>query len=89
MKTLKNALAGIFFFAILIGSMLFGGYMDSTYSMDGTIVMWGNEKCVKDAKGEVWSDDRCENFNIGDTVKIVFANNGTHTRYDDVVKKIK
>lgn len=74
----------IFFFAIGIA-----GYIENHYSMDCVVDYYKGEKCIIDEVGMAWSDDRVEEFAVGDTVRVLFDTNTTDsTRYDDIVAKI-
>ena len=88
-RKIKEAMLGVLFFVLFFGAMGVAGYIENHYTMEGTVDYYKGEKCVIDKMGEAWSDDRVEEYNIGDDVVITFDTNTTdNTRYDDVVTKI-
>lgn len=73
----------------LIGMMCLAGYIESTYSMQGTVLSHkGNMWYIEDSRGEVWE---YESVALADDeeVKIIFFDNHTCRFYDDEIVKIK
>lgn len=92
-ENVKAVIGGTAFVAMFVGAMLIGGYCDSTYNMECKVVDTHNtEVVVEDASGEQWVFDaeKKYDYRVNDTVKVVFAMNGTeHYRYDDEIIKVK
>lgn len=79
----------IVFVVCIISILLFGGIIDTRYTMTGTVIdVKGNNVIVEDTTHNMWEfcDD---NFEIGQKVKIRFYNNGTDDRFDDVIIRVK
>lgn len=92
-ESIKGIATGITFLSMMIGALFIGGYCDSTYDMQGKVVSTNNtEVVVEDVSGEQWVFDaeQKSDYRVNDTVKVVFATNGTeHRRWDDVIIKVK
>lgn len=81
---------GLLGITLFFGSMLCASYIETHYSMDATVDYYKNEVCFIDSTGNVWNDDRVNEYTIGDEVRIIFDNNTTdNTRLDDKIIKIK
>ena len=92
-ESIKGIATGTTFLAMMIGALFIGGYCDSTYDMQCKVVSTNNtEVVVEDVSGEQWVFDteQKSDYRVNDTVKVVFATNGTeHHRWDDVIIKVK
>lgn len=89
MKT-REKMYAVVVMMFVVCAFLFASYLDSTYTMTATVQEYKGEVCFIDALGEVWSDDRVEEYNIGDEVKLTFNMMCTeHSRYDDEIIKVK
>lgn len=85
----KTILCGLAFLVIFLGAMLLGGWCDTTYTMDATVSTHNGTQCFVDTQGEAWNDDRAQDYKQGDAVVITYNNKDTHTRYDDVIIRVK
>ena len=92
-ESIKGVATGTTFIVMMIGALFIGGYCDSTYDTQCKVVSINNtEVVVEDVSGEQWIFDteQKSDYRVNDTVKVVFATNGTeHYRYDDVIIKVK
>lgn len=87
---MKNVVKALVILVVFVGAMAFGGYVDGTYTMKATVAEEADGfKYLVDAKGEAWEDDRACDFVTGEEVTVTFVHNHTHTRYDDVIIKVK
>lgn len=92
-ESIKGIATGTAFIAMMIGALFIGGYCDSTYDTQCKVVSTNDiEVVVEDVSGEQWVFDAKQksDYRVNDTVKVVFAMNGTeHYKYDDVIIKVK
>ena len=66
------------------------GWYDNHYDMNGEIV--SKEKSIitiLDTTGNLWKYETTEEYKIGDKVNVIFDNNTTDNRKDDIITKIK
>ena len=88
-RFIANIISSTIVMGILIGIMCLAGYVESTYSMQGTVLSHkGNIWYIEDSRGEVWEYESIA-LADGEEVKIIFFDNHTHRLYDDEIVKIK
>lgn len=92
-------ISGAILFETLIGAVVLGlffsivgiaGYYETHYTMDCTVLEVGQdyEVLLLDKTGQEWFI-YADGVAVDDDVKVTFFDNGTVSRFDDVVEKIK
>lgn len=89
-EKIKEFVLGMSIVGLMVGALLIGGYIDTHYTREATIVdVVSDEVVVVDEFGDEWSfigDD----YEINDNVTLVIYNNTTmNTIVDDEIIDIK
>lgn len=89
-KEIKEFISGMSIVGIIIGALLIGGYIDTHYTREATVVdVVSDEVVVIDEFGDEWSFIG-DGYKVNDNVTLVIHNNTTmNTIVDDKIIDIK
>ena len=89
-KEIKEFISGMFIVGSIIGALLIGGYIDTHYTREATVVdVMSDEIVVVDEFGDEWSFIG-DGYKVNDNVTLVIHNNTTmNTIADDKIIDIK
>ena len=89
-KKIKEFILGMSIIGLMIGALLIGGYIDTHYTREATIVdVVSDEVVVIDEFGDEWSFIG-DGYKVNDNVTLVIYNNTTmNTTVDDEIINIK
>ena len=89
-KEIKEFISGMSIVGIIIGALLIGGYIDTHYTREATVVdVVSDEVVVVDEFGDEWSFIG-DGYKVNDNVTLVIHNNTTmNTIADDKIIDIK
>ena len=89
-KEIKAFISGMSIVGLIIGALLIGGYIDTHYTREATVVdVVSDEIVVVDEFGDKWSFIG-DGYKINDNVTLVIYNNTTmNTIADDKIIDIK
>ena len=89
-KEIKEFISGMFIVGSIIGALLIGGYIDTHYTREATVVdVMSDEVVVIDEFGDEWSFIG-NGYKVNDNVTLVIHNNTTmNTIADDKIIDIK
>ena len=89
-KEIKEFISGMSIVGIIIGALLIGGYIDTHYTREATVVdVVSDEVVVIDEFGDEWSFIG-DGYKVNDNVTLVIHNNTTmNTIADDKIIDIK
>ena len=89
-KEIKEFISGMSIVGIIIGALLIGGYIDTHYTREATVVdVMSDEVVVVDEFGDEWSFIG-DGYKVNDNVTLVIHNNTTmNTIVDDKIIDIK
>lgn len=90
MEKIKEFVLGMSIVGLMIGALLIGGYIDTHYTREATIVdVVSDEVVVVDEFGDEWSFIG-DGYEVNDNVTLVIYNNTTmNTIVDDEIIDIK
>ena len=89
-KEIKEFISGMFIVGSIMGALLIGGYIDTHYTREATVVdVMSDEVVVIDKFGDEWSFIG-NGYKVNDNVTLVIHNNTTmNTIADDKIIDIK
>lgn len=89
-KEIKEFISGMFIVGSIMGALLIGGYIDTHYTREATVVdVMSDEVVVIDEFGDEWSFIG-NGYKVNDNVTLVIHNNTTmNTIADDKIIDIK
>lgn len=89
-KEIKEFISGMFIVGSIMGALLIGGYIDTHYTREATVVdVMSDEIVVIDEFGDEWSFIG-NGYKVNDNVTLVIHNNTTmNTIADDKIIDIK
>ena len=88
-KIFKDIITAILIIIASLAVMGWGGYLESTYDMVGTVEKADNGSwLIEDSRGHIWEYES-DKLHEGQNVKITFFDNHTHKIYDDEIVKVK
>ena len=89
-KEIKEFISGMSIVGIIIGALLIGGYIDTHYTREATVIdVVSDEVVVVDEFGDEWSFIG-DGYKVNDNVTLVIHNNTTmNTIVDDKIIDIK
>ena len=89
-KEIKEFISGMFIVGSIMGALLIGGYIDTHYTREATVVdVMSDEVVVIDEFGDEWSFIG-NGYKVNDNVTLVIHNNTTmNTIVDDKIIDIK
>lgn len=89
-KKIKEFISGMFIVGSIMGALLIGGYIDTHYTREATVVdVMSDEVVVIDEFGDEWSFIG-NGYKVNDNVTLVIHNNTTmNTIADDKIIDIK
>ena len=89
-KEIKEFISGMSIVGIIIGALIIGGYIDTHYTREATVIdVVSDEVVVIDEFGDEWSFIG-DGYKVNDNVTLVIHNNTTmNTIVDDKIIDIK
>ena len=89
-KEIKEFISGMSIVGLIMGALLIGGYIDTHYTREATVVdVVSDEVVVVDEFGDEWSFIG-DGYKVNDNVTLVIHNNTTmNTIADDKIIDIK
>lgn len=89
-KEIKEFISGMFIVGSIMGALLIGGYIDTHYTREATVVdVMSDEVVVIDEFGDEWSFIG-NGYKVNDNVTLVIHNNTTmNTIADDKIIDIR
>ena len=89
-KEIKEFISGMSIVGLIMGALLIGGYIDTHYTREATVVdVVSDEVVVVDEYGDEWSFIG-DGYKVNDNVTLVIHNNTTmNTIADDKIIDIK
>ena len=89
-KEIKEFISGMSIVGLIMGALLIGGYIDTHYTREATVVdVVSDEVVVVDEFGDEWSFIG-DGYKVNDNVTLVIYNNTTmNTTVDDEIIDIK
>ena len=89
-EKIKEFISGMSIIGFIIGALLIGGYIDTHYTREATVVKINEDEIVvEDSIQHHWSFYG-EDYKIGDKIKMTMFNNYTDSNiYDDKIIKVK
>ena len=89
-KEIKEFISGMSIVGLIMGALLIGGYIDTHYTREATVVdVVSDEVVVVDEFGDEWSFIG-DGYKVNDNVTLVIHNNTTmNTIVDDKIIDIK